>query len=196
MFAKKIFNWFSHFLRICILLVLTTTHICTQWTPKFFCSFLAYEYSKFAEFYADFKSVGIIKKILPEKVIWQTLLQVISIEEEENLWFFTLILAVAFLLANFSHFSQQFRNQRKILRCFDTHIQILQRKSFYVILALFWNLKPDSQETAQNFKKRVLQKCLRLTFYTYKPVNPFHFLKKHQNRCTLMYAVTHSELTG
>jgi hypothetical protein len=46
---------------------------------------LAYEYSKFAEFYADFKSVGIIKKILPEKVIWQTLLQVISIEEEENL---------------------------------------------------------------------------------------------------------------
>jgi hypothetical protein len=41
------------------------------------------------------------------------------------------------LLANFSHFSQQFRNQHKILRCFDTHIHILQRKGFYVILALF-----------------------------------------------------------
>jgi hypothetical protein len=37
---------------------------------------------------------------------------------------------------------------------------------------------------AQNFEKRVLQKCLRITFCTYKPVNPFHFHKKHQNRCT------------
>ncbi len=39
---------------------------------------------------------------------------------------------------------------------------------------------------AQNFEKRVLQKCLRITFYPYKPMNPFHFLKKHQNHCTLM----------
>ncbi len=50
----------------------------------------------------------------------------------------------------------------------------------------FETFKPDSQETAQNFEKPVLQKCLRITFYTYKPVNPFHFLKKHQNRCTLL----------
>jgi hypothetical protein len=28
------------------------------------------------------------------------------------------------LLANFLHFSQQFRNQRKILSFLDTHIQI------------------------------------------------------------------------
>ncbi len=42
----------------------------------------------------------------------------------------------------------------------------------------FETLKPDSQETAQNFEKRVLQKFLRSTFYTYKPMNPFHFLKK------------------
>jgi hypothetical protein len=48
-------------------------------------------------------------------------------------------------------------------------------------------LKPDSQETVQNFEKRVLQKCLRITFYTYQPVNPFHFLKKHHNRCTLIH---------
>jgi hypothetical protein len=51
----------------------------------------------------------------------------------------------------------------------------------------FEHLKPDSQETDQNFEKRVLQKCLRITFYIYKPVNPLHFLKKHQNRCTLLY---------
>jgi hypothetical protein len=29
------------------------------------------------------------------------------------------------LLANYLHFSQQIPNQRKILRCFDTPIQIL-----------------------------------------------------------------------
>jgi hypothetical protein len=83
---------------------------------------LVYDYSKYAEFYADFKSVEIFrKKVHPEKIICQTLLQVGS-KEEEKLQFFTLFLATTFLLANFSHFSQQFRNQHKILRCFDTHI--------------------------------------------------------------------------
>ncbi len=67
---KKFFNWLSHFLRICILLVLTYTHICTQWPQKNFCSFLAYEYSKFAEFYADFKSVEIIKKKSAQKKLF------------------------------------------------------------------------------------------------------------------------------
>jgi hypothetical protein len=33
-----------------------------QLQRNFFCSFLAYEYSKYAEFYADFKSVEIIGK--------------------------------------------------------------------------------------------------------------------------------------
>ncbi len=36
-------------------------------TTKFFCSFLAYEYSKYAEFYADFKSVDIIGKKWTQK---------------------------------------------------------------------------------------------------------------------------------
>ncbi len=30
------------------------------------------------------------------------------------------------------------------------------------------------------------KKCPRITFYTYVPVNPNHFLKKHHNRCTLV----------
>jgi hypothetical protein len=54
------------------------------------------------------------------------------------------------------------------------------------ISTFFETLKPDSQEMAQNLKKHISQKCLRITFYNYKPVNPFHFLKTHQNRCTLM----------
>jgi hypothetical protein len=80
---KKFFNWLSHFLRICILLVLTNMYSnMYSMTPKSVSSFLGYEYSKYAEFYADFKSVEIFgKKIHPEKVLCQTLLQVSSIEE-------------------------------------------------------------------------------------------------------------------
>jgi hypothetical protein len=115
-----------------------------------------------------------------EKVICQNLLQISSIEEE-NPQFCTLFLHVTFLLANFSHFSQQFRNQRKILHFFETRIQI-----FRLYKPFFKALKPNSQETAQNFEKGVLQKFLRITFYTYIPMNPHHFLKKHHNRCTLM----------
>jgi hypothetical protein len=64
------------------------------------------------------------KKVYQEKVICQKLLQISRIEKE-NLQFCTLFLPVTFLLANFSHFSQQFQNQRKILHCFDTHSHIL-----------------------------------------------------------------------
>ncbi len=39
-------------------------------TPKFFLFFLAYEYSKFAEFYADFKSVEIIEKKSTQKKLF------------------------------------------------------------------------------------------------------------------------------
>jgi hypothetical protein len=104
----------------------------------------------------------------------------------DKLQFCTLLLPVTFLLANFLHFSQQIPNQRKILSCFDIHFQILWRKSFLVILAFFETLKPNSQETAQNFEKHVLLKCLRIAFYTYIPVNRYNFLKKHHNRSTLM----------
>ena len=37
-------------------------------TPKIFLFFFAYEYSKFAEFYADFKSVEIEKKSTQKKL--------------------------------------------------------------------------------------------------------------------------------
>ncbi len=69
---KKFFNWLSHFLRICILLVLTYTHtVYVLNDPKnFFVFFLAYEYSKFAEFYADSKSVEIISKKSTQKKLF------------------------------------------------------------------------------------------------------------------------------
>jgi hypothetical protein len=60
------------------------------------------------------------EKVHPEQFTCQKLLQVGSIEEEK-LQFCTLFLLITFLLENFSHFSQQLQNQRKILHCFDTY---------------------------------------------------------------------------
>jgi hypothetical protein len=68
-----------------------------------------------------------------KKVICQNFLQVSSIEEYK-LQFCTALLPVTFLLANFLHFSQQFRNQRKILSCFDTQIKILK-----ILKIMFYN---------------------------------------------------------
>ncbi len=103
---------------------------CTPWPQIFFISFLTYEYQKNAEFYADFKSVEIIwKKVYLEKVIWQKLVQVSSIEEAK-LQFCTLLLPGTFLLANFLRFSQQIPNQRKILSCFDPILKFCEEKVF------------------------------------------------------------------
>jgi hypothetical protein len=65
-----------------------------------------------------------LKKAYLEKVSCQKLEQVSGIEEYK-LQLCTLLLPVTFLLANFLHFSQQIPNQREILSCFDTHVQIL-----------------------------------------------------------------------
>jgi hypothetical protein len=67
MFVKKFFNWLSHFLRICIILVPNNTRN----DPKnFFYSFCGYEYPKYAEFHADFKSVEIIEKKCTQKKLF------------------------------------------------------------------------------------------------------------------------------
>jgi hypothetical protein len=153
MFVKKFFQLVKPFLAN---LHSTSSNIYSymhSMTPKNFWFFFGIWEFKIRRILRWFQICGNNrKKIHPEKVICQTLLQVSSIEEE-NLWFCTLFLAVTFLLANYSHFSQQFRNQRKILHCFDTHIQILQRKSFYVILALFWNFKARFARNGSKFWK-------------------------------------------
>ncbi len=66
-----------------------------------------------------------------------------------------------------------------------------EEKVFRSYKHFFETLKPYSQETAQNIEKHVLQKCLRIAFYTYIPVNLYHFLEKH-NRCTLTHTHTHT----
>ncbi len=120
-------------------------------TPNFFKFFFGIWVFKIRRILRWFQICGNNwKKVHPENVLCQKLLQVSSIKEEK-LRFFTLFLAITFLLANFSHFSQQVRNQHKILRCFDIHIQILQRKSFDVILALFWNFKARFARNGSKF---------------------------------------------
>ncbi len=128
--------------------------------PKWFWFFFAWgAYQKYAEFYPDIKFAEIIgKKVHTEKVICQTLLQVDSLIEEDKHKFCTLFLPITFLLTYFSHFSQQFQNQRKILRCFDTHTQLLRRKRFYVIVALLWNIRGQRHKILKNvFYKSVLE---------------------------------------
>ncbi len=127
------------------------------------------------------------KKSTQKKLL---LLQVSSIEEEKHR-FFTLYLAITFLLANFSRFSQQFWNQRKILRCFDTHIKISHRKSFYVILALFWNFKARFARNGSIFWK-TSKSVLELLFTPINPWTPFIFLKniKIAVPYSTMYACT------
>ncbi len=66
-----------------------------------------------------------------KKVFFQKLLQVSSKEEGQTAILHTFLLTT-FLLAKISHFSQQFRNQRKILSCFETKIQILRRKNISI----------------------------------------------------------------
>jgi hypothetical protein len=96
--------------------------------------------------------------------------------------------ALTFLLANFSHFSHPFQNQRKILDLYDSHIQILWRKGFEVIWALFQTLKPNSQDIAKNFEICMLQKCFRIFSYTLFCESPNVFFIKSLDRCTLTYS--------
>ncbi len=62
------------------------------------------------------------------------------------------------------------------------------KKSFWVMLALFWNFKSQCARNGSQFWKCVLQKCLRITilFTPIYPWTPISFLKKHDNRCTLV----------
>jgi hypothetical protein len=56
-------------------------------------------------------------------------------------------------------------------------LKFCEEKVFRSVLASFFEiLKPNSQETAQNVEKRILEKCLRINFYAYIPVNPYDFL--------------------
>ncbi len=52
-----------------------------------------------------------------------------------------------------------------------------------------WNFKAQFAGNGKKFKKTdFTTKCLRITFCTFIPVNPYQFLKKHHNRWTLWHS--------
>ncbi len=59
----------------------------------------------------------------------------------------------------------------------NTHIQIMQRKSFYVILALFWNFKARFARNSNSLKNVFYKSVLELLFTHINPLTPFIFLK-------------------
>ncbi len=123
-----------------------------------------------------------MKKVHPEKVICQKLLQ-ISNTEEENPQFCTLFSPVTFCQQSFIIFLNSFEISVKFCIIFIPIFKFCGKNVFRSYQHFLKTLKPNSQETAQNFEKGVLQKFLRITNI---PVNPYHILKKHHNRCTLM----------
>jgi hypothetical protein len=152
-------------------------------TPNFFYFFFNIWVSKKRRILRWFQIHGNnLKKAYLEKVIWQKLVQVSCIEEYK-LQFCTLLLLVTFFQLIFYIFLNRFQISVKF---WVVLIPIF--KFSEVILAFFETLMPYSQETAQNFEKLVLQKCLRIAFYTYMPVNLYNFLKKQHNCCTLLLA--------
>jgi hypothetical protein len=80
-------------------------------------------------------------------------------------------------LQYFTFYTQRFRNQNKILSFF---ILFCEEKVYRSYKHFFLTLKPNV------LKKESYQILLRFFFYIYTHVNPFHFLKKNNYRCTLL----------
>ena len=130
MFVKKVFQLVKPFLANLHSTISKKYSYMYSMTSKFFYFFFNIWVSKKRRILRWFQIRGNnLKKVSLEKVICQKLVQVSSIEDYK-LQFCTLLLPVTFLLANFLHFSQQFRNQRKILSCFDTIFKFCEEKVF------------------------------------------------------------------
>jgi hypothetical protein len=130
MFVKKVFQLVKPFLANLHSTISKKYSYMYSMTPNIFYFFFNIWVSKKRRILSWFQIRGNnLKKVYLEKVFCQKLRQVSSIEEAK-LQFCKLLLPVTFLLANFLHFYQQIPNQRKILSCFDNHIQILWRKNF------------------------------------------------------------------
>ncbi len=173
MFVKKVFQLVKPFLANLHSTISKKYSYMYSMTPKFYISFLTYEYQNKRKILGWFQIRGNnLKKVNIEKVICQKLSQFSNIEEDK-FQFCTLLLPLTFLLVNILHFSQHFRNQRKILSCFDTHVHILRSKNFQVILALFWIFKALFARNGSNFWKTCFTKVSWNNFlhlYTREPL--------------------------
>jgi hypothetical protein len=83
------------------------------------------------------------------------------------------ILVCNFFASNIIAFFSTVWNPHEFLHF--CQVQIFDKKRCWGLLALFETLRPNQP------------KCLGIFLYTNIPVNPFHFLKKYGNPCTLIY---------
>ena len=140
MFVKKVFQLVKPFLANLHYTISKKYSYMYSMTPKFFYFFFNIWVSKKSRILRWFQIRGNnLKKVYLEKVICQKLLQVSS-RKEYKLQFCTFPLPVTFLLANFLHFSQQFRNQRKILSFFGSPYSNFVKKKFLGHIITFLKL--------------------------------------------------------
>ncbi len=176
MFVKQVFSWLSHFLRICILLVPKTLKNVLN-DSNFFYIFLTYWYQNYAEFYVGLKSVETLRKRTPRKSYLPKVFCKLVVLKSKDFHF-----APCFV-SKFFAFSHHFRNQSKILRCFDTHMQ-KRNENFLAFMSILCNVaRIDSKfcrtcftKVSQNFfLHHILQEFnikFLTRFRTYKIATP------------------------
>ncbi len=91
--------------------------------------------------------------------------------------------AFIFLLGNFRIFLNDFEFSVKVWLVLIFIFKFSEKKVLGHI-DIFWNFKA---QFARNFDVINFQKCLWIMFYTYLPMEPYHFIWKHHNHCTLVY---------
>jgi hypothetical protein len=64
----------------------------------------------------------------------------------------------------FSFLTHEYKNYTEKVICPNVSLTKIEGKLYS--FETFKTIKPNSQETAQNFEKHVLHKCLRIAFYT------------------------------
>ncbi len=92
--------------------------------------------SKNAEFHADFEAVEkLVKKMHQKKVISKTSLT--NMSKSEKVKISVTFLLITFFWCIFSNLFQRIRNQREILRFFDTHVEFLKKTFFLALISTF-----------------------------------------------------------
>jgi hypothetical protein len=161
------------FFRICILRLQKVL----LWPKKIFFEKYQNGYQKNAEFYADFKFVGAdlnkcpLKKLEPKNYA--------NFEYFRFCAFFRGFLLLTFVRGISESRHQQIWNQHKILRFFDTHIDIFQEKNFLGHNSTFCNLKMQMRKKLYIFKHFAKSKklffCQYLSFSVWFPLSLKHW---------------------
>ncbi len=155
MFVEKVFQLVKPFLANLYSTSSNKYSYMYSMTKKFLILFWHISIQNTQNFNADFKSVEIIRKKSTQKKLFAKYFCKLVVQEEK-LRFFTLFLAINFLLANIYVFLNSFEFSIKLCNVLIPIFKFCKEKVFMSYQHFFETLKPDSQETAQDFEKRIL----------------------------------------